>query len=148
MSVEVKLSRSDRVYHAGEDLLGEVVVSCGAGGVQHSGIRVCASGSVSMRVSERAVGVFEAFFLNVRPISLLNETVEARDAAAPPCGRLRAQNTRTFTRCGGLETRLTCSAPGPCLANRWRRRGRCRRACRACRLRCRCERPRRTQTPS
>lgn len=92
LSVEVKLSRSDRVYHAGDDLLGEVVVTCGPGGVQHSGIRVCATGSVSMRVSERAVGVFEAFFLNVRPIALLNETVEARGpqrrAAGPSSGWL------------------------------------------------------------
>ena len=91
VNVEVKLSRSDRVYHAGDDLLGEVVVTCGPGGVQHSGIRVWATGSVSMRVSERAVGVFEAFFLNVRPIALLNETIEAREtaASAAPCSAPR-----------------------------------------------------------
>ena len=89
MNIEVRLSRSDRVYHAGDDLLGEVVVTCGPGGMQHSGIRVCGTGSVSMRVSERAVGVFEAFFLNVRPVALLNETVEARKPATP-AGRARA----------------------------------------------------------
>jgi hypothetical protein len=75
MSITVSLSRSDRVYNAGDKLLGEVIIT---GPVDHSGIRVTASGSVHMRVSERAVGVFEAFFLNVRPLSLLNEVVEAR----------------------------------------------------------------------
>ena len=94
MSVEVRLSRSDRVYHAGEKLLGEVVVTCAPGEqVQHNGIRVAASGSVQLRVSERAVGVFEAFFLAVRPVSLLNEVVEARAARAvraSPAARRRA----------------------------------------------------------
>ena len=80
--IDVKLSRSDRVYHAGDQLLGEVVVSCLNGPLQHGGISVAASGSVQMRVSERAVGVFEAFFLNVRPVSLLSEVVEARCCAA------------------------------------------------------------------
>ncbi len=99
------LSRSDRVFHAGDNLVGEVVISTPTP-VTHNGVRVCASGSVQvcnacapvaallrarfdalpphpqMRVSERAVGVFEAFFLNVRPVALLNETVEAR-AAVP-----------------------------------------------------------------
>ncbi len=78
MSLEVKLSRSDRVYHAGDNLVGEVVV---VGPVTHDGIRVSASGSVQMRVSERAVGVFESFFLAVRPVPLLSEVVEVRRSA-------------------------------------------------------------------
>ena len=95
MNIEVRLSRSDRVYHAGDDLLGEVVVTCGPGGVQHSGIRVCGTGSVSMRVSERAVGVFEAFFLNVRPVALLNETIEASKCRA---GGTRARSSAAVRR--------------------------------------------------
>lgn len=82
--LELKLSRSDRVYHAGEALLGEVVVTVTGAAVQHNGLRVVASGSLQMRVSEKAVGVFEAFFLNVRPIPLLSEALEARSR---PCRR-------------------------------------------------------------
>lgn len=76
VGVEVKLSRSDRVYHAGEPLQGEVVITSNSGPVHHNGVVVVATGAAQMRVSERAVGVFEAFFLNIRPVVLLNETVE------------------------------------------------------------------------
>ena len=76
VTVDIKLARSDRVFHAGEALVGEVVLTSNAGPVHHNGLRVTASGSVQMRVSERAVGVFEAFFLNVRPVPLLSETLE------------------------------------------------------------------------
>lgn len=89
MSVEVKLSRSDRVYHAGEPLQGEVVVTSRSGPVHHNGVSVLATGAAQMRVSERAVGVFEAFFLNIRPVVLLNETVEV----VPP-GRFEDGVTR------------------------------------------------------
>ena len=58
-----------------------MVVTASGGVVHHSGLRVTATGSVQMRVSEKAVGVFEAFFLNVRPVQLLNEVVEARSCA-------------------------------------------------------------------
>jgi len=78
--LELKLSRSDRVYHAGDTLQGEVVVTVAGGVAHHSGLRVTATGSVQMRVSEKVVGVFEAFFLNVQPIPLLNESIEARNA--------------------------------------------------------------------
>ena len=77
VSVEVRLSRSDRVYHAGERLHGEVVVAS-SGSVQHNGVVVHATGAAQMRVSEQSVGVFEAFFLNIRPVALLSESVEVR----------------------------------------------------------------------
>jgi len=91
MAIEVRLSRSDRVYHAGDELLGELLVDVarGSGPLHHSGLRVCATGSVQMRVSERSVGVFEAFFLNVRPVPLLNESV-----LVAPAGRLEEGVTR------------------------------------------------------
>ena len=84
VSVEVKLSRSDRVYHAGERLNGEVVVTSG-GAVQHNSVVVHATGAAQMRVSEQAVGVFEAFFLNIRPVALLSESVEVRGARQACC---------------------------------------------------------------
>ncbi len=122
VSVEIKLSRSDRVYHAGDKLLGEVVITSTNGPVLHGGVRVAASGSVQMRVSERAVGVFEAFFLNVRPVQLLSETLEVRLVSrSPQSGRLTPPN-------------------------RLRRRVAATRASRACPLRCRSDR--RPRTPA
>jgi hypothetical protein len=74
-----------------------------------------------MRVSERAVGVFEAFFLNVRPVALLNETVEvrathARLRARVPCAyRVRARGAYTQVappgRCEEGVTRLPFALP-------------------------------------
>jgi Vacuolar protein sorting-associated protein 26 len=92
VELEIKLRKNDRVYHPGEALQGEVVVTASGGAVHHSGLRVSATGSVQMRVSEKAVGVFEAFFLNVRPVQLLNEVVEARTLRGPGhCARLTAR---------------------------------------------------------
>lgn len=78
MSIEIRLSRSDRVYHPGEKLQGEIVISSKGESLQHSGIRLAATGSVQLRLSEKAVGVFEALFLNVRPVPLLSEMLEVR----------------------------------------------------------------------
>ena len=76
MSIEIKLSRSDRVYHPGENLEGEVIIVSRGTALQHGGIRLAASGAVQMRLSDKAVGVFEALFINVKPLSLLSEVFE------------------------------------------------------------------------
>lgn len=105
MSIELKLSRSDRVYHPGEKLEGEVVICSKGESLQHSGIRLAATGSVQLKLSEKAVGVFEALFLNVRPVPLLSEILEVgHHPSGPPCtlywlypGRsLRCRQKTTF----------------------------------------------------
>ena len=64
------------MYHPGERLEGEVVIVSKGGPLQHGGMRLTVTGSVQMRLSEKAVGVFESLFINVKPITLLNESVE------------------------------------------------------------------------
>ena len=63
---------------AGERLEGDVIINTKGGPMQHGGIRVSVTGSVQMRLSEKAVGVFEALFINVKPVPLLSELAEAR----------------------------------------------------------------------
>jgi hypothetical protein len=55
---------------------------CGVGWgwatAQHSGVRLHLVGSVQMRLSEKAVSLFEAMFSNIQPISLVNEFIDVR----------------------------------------------------------------------
>lgn len=64
------------MYHPGEKLEGEVIICSKGETLQHSGIRLAATGSVQLRLSDKAVGVFESLFLNVRPVPLLSEMME------------------------------------------------------------------------
>ena len=91
MSIEIKLTRSDRVYYPGEELTGEVLIFSRGSPLQHGGIRLAASGSVQMRLSEKSVGVFESLFLSVRPIPLLSEVIEARAPRSDRPGALRLE---------------------------------------------------------
>ena len=111
MSVEIKLSRSDRVYHPGEELKGEILIVSRGSPLQHGGITLATSGSVQLRLSEKSVGVFESLFLSVRPIPLLNEVIEvrarARDRQSRPCTELgcSADSTRAQSRRAGRAPR-------------------------------------------
>lgn len=56
---------------AAQDVLtGTVVVHADRGG-SHAGIRLVAEGLIKLQLSARSVGLFEAFYSSIRPVSLL-----------------------------------------------------------------------------
>ena len=48
----------------------------GRGEVVHNGIALVIDGTVNMQLSAKSVGLFEAFYNSVKPISLISSTVE------------------------------------------------------------------------
>jgi len=80
--LEIKLSRYNRVYEPGETVSGQATVST-QGGLAHSGIHLKVEGAVSLQLSANAVGLFEAFSSNLKPIQLIVLSKEVK-----PSGKL------------------------------------------------------------
>ncbi|KAG8591001.1 hypothetical protein GDO81_007006 [Engystomops pustulosus] len=63
--LDIKIKRANKVYKEGE-LLSGVVVVVSKDTVQHQGIFLTMEGSVSLQLSAKSVGVFEAFYNSVK----------------------------------------------------------------------------------
>ncbi|XP_066115486.1 vacuolar protein sorting-associated protein 26C isoform X5 [Saccopteryx bilineata] len=85
-SLDIKIKRANKVYHAGEMLSG-VVVICGKDSVQHQGISLTVEGTVNLQLSAKSVGVFEAFYNSVKPIQIINSTIEMVKPGRFPSGK-------------------------------------------------------------
>jgi hypothetical protein len=70
MSMEIKLNRVDRVYKPGESVSGVVVVHSPSA-MSFSGIVLTVEGSVTLQLSARSVGLFEAFYSSLKPLQLM-----------------------------------------------------------------------------
>uniref|UniRef100_A0A5B6YIP9 Vacuolar protein sorting-associated protein 26C n=2 Tax=Davidia involucrata TaxID=16924 RepID=A0A5B6YIP9_DAVIN len=75
MSIELKLSRSNRIYSPNEPLEGKIVTKLPSS-ISHHGIRFSVNGSVSLQVRGGSAGVIESFYGVVKPIPILNKSVE------------------------------------------------------------------------
>ncbi|XP_039084733.1 vacuolar protein sorting-associated protein 26C isoform X2 [Hyaena hyaena] len=64
-SLDIKIKRANKVYHAGEVLSGVVVISS-KDSIQHQGVSLTVEGSVNLQLSAKSVGVFEAFYNSVK----------------------------------------------------------------------------------
>ena len=85
MDVEIKLDRHDRVYYPGETVTGVVIVHS-ASKSSHAGIRLTVDGSVNLQLSARSVGLFEAFYSNIKPMELLNYSIQICSPGKVPKG--------------------------------------------------------------
>jgi len=85
MSLEIKLKKADRVYHPGEIVSGVVAVTS-KGSLSHNGITLVMEGSVNLQLSAKSVGLFEAFYNSLKPIQLVNYTIEIAKAGKLPDG--------------------------------------------------------------
>jgi hypothetical protein len=86
-SIDVRLNRSDRCYAPGEVVSGAVVVTS-QGSMKHSGIKLLVEGSVSLQLSARSIGLFEAFYSSLKPVQLLTYDIEVS-----PGGKCNDGNT-------------------------------------------------------
>jgi len=75
MSVEIRLKKVDRIYRPQEKVEGFVVVNT-KGKLTHNGIKLVLEGNVSLQLSAKSVGLFEAFYNSVKPIQLIFYSID------------------------------------------------------------------------
>jgi len=88
MSLEVVLNRIDRVYRPGEKVTGAIVVNSPGSSMSHNGIRLSVDGSVSLQLSARSIGLFEAFYSSLKPVTLVTQEFDVC-----PSGKFAAGTT-------------------------------------------------------
>ncbi|XP_073954253.1 LOW QUALITY PROTEIN: vacuolar protein sorting-associated protein 26C [Choristoneura fumiferana] len=84
-SLSINLKRPSKIYYEGDIIAGVVVVEC-AGEVRHEGLSLAAEGAVNLQLSSKSVGIFEAFSNSIKPINLLNISVELAPPGKIPAG--------------------------------------------------------------
>ncbi|XP_064923903.1 vacuolar protein sorting-associated protein 26C isoform X1 [Columba livia] len=85
-ALDIKIKRANKVYRCGEVLSGVVVITS-KDTVQHQGISLTMEGSVNLQLSSKSVGVFEAFYNSVKPIQIINSTIEMVKPGKLPSGK-------------------------------------------------------------
>ncbi|XP_071959166.1 vacuolar protein sorting-associated protein 26C-like [Antedon mediterranea] len=85
-ALDVRLKKVNKVYHEGEVLAGVVVVDS-KGELQHQGINLLIEGLVTLQLSSKSVGLFEAFYSSLKPITLLNYSLVVAKPGKLPSGR-------------------------------------------------------------
>jgi len=71
MSLDITLNRTDRIYRPGDKVTGSVIVTT-KGGFAHSGITIQMLGTVTLQLSAKSVGLFEAFYHSLKPIPIVD----------------------------------------------------------------------------
>lgn len=75
MAVEIKLSRSNRIYRPNETLEGNIITRLPSS-ISHQGIRLTVNGSVNLQVRGGSAGVIESIYGVVKPIPIVKKSVE------------------------------------------------------------------------
>ncbi|XP_001985284.2 vacuolar protein sorting-associated protein 26C [Drosophila grimshawi] len=86
-SFEIKLKRENKVYYENDMLVGCVQFHCPSE-TKHDGILLTLEGVVNLQLSSKTVGLFDAFYNSVKPINLLQNSLEL---SSP--GKLSAGNS-------------------------------------------------------
>jgi len=73
--LDISLNRVDRIFRPGDKITGNLVVETSSG-FAHSGATVQMTGIVTLQLSARSVGLFEAFYNSLKPITMADYTVE------------------------------------------------------------------------
>jgi len=85
MSLEINLNRIDRVYRPGDKVSGNLLISC-HGGFGHSGITMHMTGTVNLQLSPKSVGLFEAFYNSLKPITMVDYPITIEKTGKIPNG--------------------------------------------------------------
>ncbi|XP_064074620.1 vacuolar protein sorting-associated protein 26C isoform X2 [Vanessa tameamea] len=84
-SLTISLKRVNKIYHEGEIIAGVVIVDTAAD-LRHEGLTLTMEGSVNLQISSKNAGIFDAFSNNIRPINLINTSIELAAAGKMPIG--------------------------------------------------------------
>ncbi|KAL2944616.1 Down syndrome critical region protein 3-like protein [Bienertia sinuspersici] len=99
MSVEIKLSRSNRIYRPDESIDGKIITNFSSP-ISHYGVRLIVNGSVNLQVRGGSAGVVESVVGVLKPISIVKKSVEIR-----PSGKIGSGTTE-------IPFSLTLRPPG------------------------------------
>ncbi|XP_059640932.1 uncharacterized protein LOC132283066 isoform X2 [Cornus florida] len=75
MSVELKLSRPNRIYRPNEALEGKIITKLSSS-ISHQGIRLTVNGSVNLQVRGGSAGVVESLYGVVKPIPIVKKSIQ------------------------------------------------------------------------
>ncbi|EGD73570.1 down syndrome critical region protein 3 [Salpingoeca rosetta] len=78
MSMSISFSRSSKKYREGELLRGTLNID--SKGLSYNGISLYLEGSVSLQLSAKNVGLFEAFYNSIKPVQLISASLDLRKA--------------------------------------------------------------------
>jgi len=84
-SLDIRLKKASKVYKEGEVVKGTVVVNS-KGELSHNGVTLTMEGTVTLQLSAKSVGVFEAFYNSLKPIQLVSYTIDIAKPGKFPNG--------------------------------------------------------------
>jgi len=85
-TLDILLNRVNKVYRPNEDVAGRILFES-KNESKHEGITLSVEGTVNMQLSSKNVGLFEAFYNSVKPITLISYSVEVSKGGRIPLGR-------------------------------------------------------------
>jgi len=85
IDIEIKLKRADKIYRAGDKFAGVVCITS-KDNISHQGLSLTLDGSVSLQLSAKSVGLFEAFYNSLKPIQLVQFSLEIQKGTKLPKG--------------------------------------------------------------
>ena len=89
-SLDIKLKRASKVYRDGEVVRGVLAVTS-KGDLSHNGVTLAMEGAVTLQLSAKSVGVFEAFYNSLKPIQLVSYTIDLAKPGKFPHGTTEVQ---------------------------------------------------------
>ncbi|EGC30686.1 hypothetical protein DICPUDRAFT_41069 [Dictyostelium purpureum] len=72
--LDIKLKKIDKIYKPGNLVSGNVVINS-KDDMSHSGVTLIVEGIVQLQLSSKSVGLFEAFYNSLKPITLMHYTI-------------------------------------------------------------------------
>ncbi|XP_061184649.1 vacuolar protein sorting-associated protein 26C-like [Saccostrea echinata] len=86
-TLDIKLKKANKVYQEGELVKGAICIDAGKSEVAHQGITLMMEGSVNLQLSAKSVGLFEAFYSSLKPMQLINYSLDIAKPGKLPGGR-------------------------------------------------------------
>ena len=80
--LDIKFNRMEKCYHPGELVQGSVVVinNSSSSLLKFNSIKLKIEGNVNLQLSARSIGLLEAFYSSLKPISLINFTLDVSNS--------------------------------------------------------------------
>ncbi|XP_044465299.1 vacuolar protein sorting-associated protein 26C isoform X1 [Mangifera indica] len=98
-SIELKLSRFNRIYQPSDLLEGKIVIKSSSS-VSHYGIVLAINGSVNLQVRGGSAGVIESFYGVVKPIPIVKKNIEIRTSGKIGPGTTEIPFSINLRQCG------------------------------------------------
>ncbi|KAJ9552829.1 hypothetical protein OSB04_016874 [Centaurea solstitialis] len=88
MSIEIKLSRSNRTYRPDEPIQGNIITKLPSS-ISHRGIQLTVNGSANLQVRGGSAGLIESLYGVLKPIPIVKKSIEVQ-----PSGKISAGTTQ------------------------------------------------------